>query len=495
MRQIFAPIILSLVLMTAPAIGAELHITDYQARNWPQVLSFTPRCNAWLTGRIRVGDAERIEAALLSFARNKSRPGGREDATIASIRSDNKVGFHALCLSGSGGDLREALKISAFFYGWATVVEEGAVCESACAVIFMKAGRRNGLVGFDYTKPGRYLHVNSKLGFHSPMLDYSKKDAMVSTKEVGDAYARALRTMRELTNEIDIEDAAGAADFLPAGRSIGSKTSFVGSTGFESFMPRDLMLAILLTPPSEMFYVTTVQQALYWGIDLIGYRAPKFISSEMLRFGCVNIINMRCESAGPFGTCLRKKLLAFSSAGSVKEFLLAEALHRFEYSQSRLWPPAGTPANGLVVHGFRYGDVDWDPSRNEAACRARIVLQDGKLTRFEIDTFNGSSVWRYLGPGNFDRLGDPLGITESVALELPPEMDYRPSNPFAARTWMMLPVSRKLSELGPDKNPWSELEESGPYLNSNVIAPISSRYKKNIETRECSLTWDGCPKQ
>lgn len=480
-----------------PSVAAGLSITDYETLNRPHTFEFTPVCNAWLSGNIAEGDAPRIEAALLAFARSELRPTGDKNSTLEHLRRDYKSGFYAVCLSGVGGDIREALKIAKHLRGWMTVVPANAVCESACAVIFMKGKRRNGVTGIDHTKPGRFLHITAKLGFHSPMLSYPG-DSKVSPNEVSEAYTRALRTMTELSeddtrSEDDNDTSAPDPGKTPSG------LDFVGRSIPESFMPRDLILAILLTPPDEMFHVTRVAQALYWGIDLFGVPEPRFISREMLHSACFNLINMRCQVGGSFGMCLKGRPGLFRgelapSIAKSDDLSFLEMITGFDDAQGRTWPPADGERSRLIVHGYRYGPEEWYPERNMSACHARIAFLDGKLRQLEIDTFNNARS-KLLTASKFDQLvSDPLGIQDFYKIEAMISGDYPiPFQEHGVRTWMMFPKSYKLEDLIANKQPWSQLEKTGAFLDQNAIAPVAWLRGRKIETREC-ISWDGCAK-
>src|SRR5262249_33743693 len=121
-----------------------------------------------------------------------------------------------------------------------------------------------------------------------------------------------------------------------------------------------------------------------------------------------------------------------------------------------------------------------------------------ELRLIEVDTFNGANLWRYLGPGNFSRLGDPLSGVEKFNHEIylsfdPMVIRSRKFNEYGFRLWMMLPFSRLISDLVAEKNPWRELEKEGPYLDLNVTGSITGT-PKQVDTREFCNTWDGtCP--
>ena len=77
---------------------------------------------------------------------------------------DNRV-----CLDSPGGNLAEGVLFARHFYteGVGTVVEDGAECYSACAIMFMM-GTSTGL---EVGTTNRTMHVGGTVGFHRPYLD------------------------------------------------------------------------------------------------------------------------------------------------------------------------------------------------------------------------------------------------------------------------------------------------------------------------------------
>lgn len=198
-------------LSTSPAaptlaLAATFLEAEVEARNDPSVLFFTPVCNAQLVGHIvgpseksangkgvRDGDSMAIVEALRAFEAKAEAEGSKP--------AEGK--FYALCLDSGGGDLDEAMKIAALFKGWMMVVEDGAECISACSVIFMSAAARDRVSGYSDKSPGRFLHYNGLLGFHSPSLNFPASKAagftpLQSAKRAEKAYADALASMRSV---------------------------------------------------------------------------------------------------------------------------------------------------------------------------------------------------------------------------------------------------------------------------------------------------------
>jgi hypothetical protein len=296
-------------------------------RNDPNELFFEPVCNITIDGgetggrMIRESDVEDFQ---------------RESEKLWSASSSSQSGYPAVCLNSPGGDLQVGLQLFEAFQrdGFLTVVPENAICLSACAVAFLAGSQRFYPLHGDYERnnsnnPGRFLHVNSRLGFHAPALtlepDYrqnhfalalhlSRRSDHATDRAAGeafkDSYARAIRTLGNMIflpdkNKIDgnYENAAkyvalsvkpdddarkdGATE-KPRDDSLRlsdtERLSFAFSNPNFDVLPPGLMLSILLTPPHKLFYIATVNDALINGIELYGLAPTAAITPTMLLF-------------------------------------------------------------------------------------------------------------------------------------------------------------------------------------------------------------------
>jgi uncharacterized protein YecT (DUF1311 family) len=123
-----------------------------------------------------------------------------------------------------------------------TVVEEGAGCFSACAIIFM-AGNTSSNKG---QTPSRLLHVSGTLGFHAPYLiargtDYSAADLEAE-------YDSAVSGIRQaMSLELDYRNV---------------RTSII---------PTALFAEMLGKGRNEAFIIENLDHAAAWDIELFGY--------------------------------------------------------------------------------------------------------------------------------------------------------------------------------------------------------------------------------
>ncbi|SES41029.1 hypothetical protein SAMN04490244_1186 [Tranquillimonas rosea] len=171
-----------------------------------------------------------------------------------------------LCLNGTGGSLPVALELgSQDAVTWATRVTPDSTCESACAIWFMQGGDEQGL-GVPSFSIDRAIWVGAKLGFHSPKIRL--RDApRVTLGLVESAYQTALESLSGIYN-------------LRSKRSGGGQT-FINDYVFQR---------ILDTPPSEMYYIDTVGDAILADIDVLGVDYRASLSADLIKTICDNAL-------------------------------------------------------------------------------------------------------------------------------------------------------------------------------------------------------------
>jgi hypothetical protein len=105
-----------------------------------------------LTGPIEPGDGERIAAVLRPLRERTPRSG---DLPLATLE-----------LAGKGGDLLEGIRIGTLLreFDVATLVRDGDICLSACALIFLGGTASHG---WPAALPSRTLEIGAQLGFHN----------------------------------------------------------------------------------------------------------------------------------------------------------------------------------------------------------------------------------------------------------------------------------------------------------------------------------------
>ncbi|WP_417206139.1 peptidoglycan-binding protein [Antarctobacter sp.] len=209
------------------------------------------QCDATLEGEIVAGDADKLRA----FAKTN----GWERAFAGSGDTEN---IKTLCLNSRGGNFLEGIEIGFVLggIGMRTAVGPDRTCESACALAFMYGTFR---AFEDIIKPERRLHPRGKLGFHAPGLVVPQGD--YTETAVNDAYRVAIQSIEKLAQM----------------RGMGG-----------SMFPQDLFLTILGTPPEDMRYVRTVQDAAAWNIEVFPVAEPQTNRQTAIRNACVNAQSM-----------------------------------------------------------------------------------------------------------------------------------------------------------------------------------------------------------
>ena len=153
-----------------------------------------------ISGQVVIGDLPRFEDAVL-------RLGRRKDVVVI--------------LSGPGGKMMEGLKIGLRIQerGWATRVEDGHVCLSTCAMIWL-SGRK------------RFASSDAHIGFHAPFDGRTDKVSEVGIHVVG-IYC----------------DALGLSD--ETAKMIVFKTPGQGMTWLDAEQAEAMGIAMLLVPAKE----------------------------------------------------------------------------------------------------------------------------------------------------------------------------------------------------------------------------------------------------
>ncbi|MDX2264321.1 MAG: hypothetical protein NW215_05065 [Hyphomicrobiales bacterium] len=215
----------------------------------------TVDCDLRFTGEVEEGDADKIIAALKRLDA-KTLPPGRV-ASQSEINGTFRGGYLPhLCLNSPGGRFDEAVKFARavrWTMDFQTVVEAGAECYSACAIIFL-GGHKHW--GDGYVVFHRRLHVRGKLGFHAPYI--AAVSAVADDKTASRTYRAGVLAV---------------ADLL---------------TLDKDFFPRSLLSEFLRVGPDEFFLIERVGQAAAFHINLIGYKRPALTVEVQFEHACNN---------------------------------------------------------------------------------------------------------------------------------------------------------------------------------------------------------------
>jgi len=207
-------------------------------------------CLLTLKGQIRAGDADRLLATPL---RGPQKPEEYEDGAWKTV-----------CLDSPGGSLAEGLKIAQYVVdqGLGTVVDDGAECLSACALVFM-FGTAFQIEANALTN--RRLHVGGRLGFHRPALTLDRSRTY-SVDDVGRAFDLAIQSTLEF-----LALAARPRPDTP-----------------RPFVDGDLLEAMLQHQGQDFFEIDTVNKAGRWDIEVFGFAPPRTTQAGLM-LACQNM--------------------------------------------------------------------------------------------------------------------------------------------------------------------------------------------------------------
>lgn len=277
---------------------------------------------------------------------------------LAAFKTDpdfwRKDGFYwepRLCLNSPGGSLTEGGKIAKFVYdeGLQTRVGDGAICHSVCAIIFMMGNKHSGPTTVEET---RTLHIGGDLAFHSPSISVD------GTQRYGAAELKLAYDLG-LESILNILELANAPRYLESG----------------SMMHPGLIKVLLDTPASELFHITTVEQALSWDIGLEG--VPEHLPPVATQR------QMVCENGLMRGFRRPSEIFDRGDNNFMTQgvFRLRPLSTTAQYRLLPTYDPEELQQG--VVYGFRYWDLPVE-------CRVRI--ETGAVAVCGTDSYHNHSV-------------------------------------------------------------------------------------------------------
>ncbi len=222
--------------------------------NTAQAARITPGkaglCRVTLEGEIAPGDVEKLRAAPMDIPIWWSN---FEDGSWAAI-----------CLDSPGGSLSSGLELARYVLDnrIGTIIDDGAECLSACALIFM-FGTAHQHESVALTN--RRLHVGGRLGFHQPDLTLDR------------------------TRDYSVDDVEAAFDL-----AIEATLNFLALAARprpdtpRPFVDGDLLEAMLQHKGQDFFEIDTVNKAGRWDIALFGFTPPQ-LTNEGMVYACQNM--------------------------------------------------------------------------------------------------------------------------------------------------------------------------------------------------------------
>lgn len=168
-----------------------------------------------------------------------------------------------LCLDSPGGDLAQAIRFIEYMTeqskganGISTYVPRDANCSSSCSLILL-----SGFVcsqRFCYIS--RAMHRTATVGFHAPFLP--GRPVQADRETLQEAYAAAVSAIKKISD------------------SFSSEVYFQNS---HLRLTAEMLVDIISTPPSEMYYLQTIGDLIKYKITPVGeYRVEKIDSDSFL---------------------------------------------------------------------------------------------------------------------------------------------------------------------------------------------------------------------
>jgi hypothetical protein len=289
-----------------------------------------------LTGPIEPGDSERIVVTLRNLRERTPRIG---DLPLATLE-----------LAGKGGDLLEGIRIGNLLreYDIATVVRDGDVCLSACALIFLGGTATHA---WPAALPSRSLEIGGQLGFHNFTLNTGalQNDARATR---GDATTRAFSLARQ-----------GAALMMRYALDMGVEPDFFAT--------------LIGQPPEAWTWIETAGQFLSLGITPQGPLPPPASLAEQAANLCNHAtgwqVGVRHSQARPVARVATVAAQATASPAPQAALTLRG---------SATAPKAG-PAAAVAPTSTAHFDVA-GPASDSFQMRCQVTLSTVDLDVFEV---------------------------------------------------------------------------------------------------------------
>lgn len=186
-------------------------------------------CRIEIEGEITQGDAARLKTLSGHLL----------------VHDGESTSESVLCLDSPGGSVIEGLEMARFILesGVSTYIKDEAHCLSICAIMFMMGNYQGGEVA----GLSRSMHYRAQLGFHRPYLEADEARSYTSN-DIESVYRLGLETVFDILTLANIREPWGTARMIEP----------------------ELMAKITGTPGSEMFYVTSLEEAVRWRIFVDG---------------------------------------------------------------------------------------------------------------------------------------------------------------------------------------------------------------------------------
>ncbi|SLN55558.1 hypothetical protein [Roseisalinus antarcticus] len=256
-----------LALFPSCALAANIQLLSSDGHKLSDALNGA--CSIVLEGTIEEGDADKLNELWETSQLDGIGITGFIDEEI--FESAERV--HTLCLDSEGGDFDEALELleSEFMtlFRVVTVVPSGSQCLSACALIFLGGTLSTSNSDGGNTIPVRVLHVDGRLGFHSPFIDgISQLPEILPRNVVVEFFSSGTDSIRRLNDVLT--------------------NAFIDTHGPIDRFPPDLLIELLSFQGVDSFFeIQTINDAGRYDIYLAGVPEVQMSDRHYSRL-CVN---------------------------------------------------------------------------------------------------------------------------------------------------------------------------------------------------------------
>jgi ATP-dependent protease ClpP protease subunit len=188
-------------------------------------------------------------------------------------KKTSKIGNPQLVqLNSKGGNFEESMQIAKIVRekSLATRLAPGAVCLSACSIIFMSGSSFNN----SFFLKNRAMHPSATLGFHAPTV--SAAAGKFDSSDLENAYSSAVEQIGK--------------KFMAAAR-------YRDESWPNPLIKPGLINEMMIRRGGNYYFVDTVGKAAEFEIDLLGAAGPANLSGANRRHACENAISMVSDSA------------------------------------------------------------------------------------------------------------------------------------------------------------------------------------------------------
>jgi len=203
--------------------------------------------HVYLKGDIAEGDADKIKRVI-----NNHIP----QRITGSLSLSDGAPLPIIHLNSLGGNLIAGVELAKLFmnHGLRTVIDQDAICASACAIAFMHGTIRGT---HNYLSISRIIRPGGILGFHAPYRKFENTKTYTS---------KELEEFQKIQSYV---------------------TGYLLSISEDNYFPKALMAKMYAKDSDELYHIDTVDKAGRYGI-ILDTPIPNNLSYETLGTACLN---------------------------------------------------------------------------------------------------------------------------------------------------------------------------------------------------------------